>query len=43
VRALLADPAFVAKAPEAVVQRERTRLADLEERLRQVGGAAGAG
>jgi valyl-tRNA synthetase len=43
VRALLADPAFVAKAPEAVVERERTRLADLEERLRQMGGAAGAG
>ena len=43
VQALLADPAFVAKAPEAVVDRERARLADLEERLRQMGDAAGAG
>jgi valyl-tRNA synthetase len=43
VRALLDDPTFVAKAPEAVVERERARLADLEERVRQMGDAAGAG
>jgi valyl-tRNA synthetase len=39
LRALLADPAFTSKAPPAVVERERDRLADVEERLRQVGGA----
>jgi valyl-tRNA synthetase len=39
--ALLADPGFTSKAPAAVVERERERLADVEERLRQVGGAAG--
>jgi valyl-tRNA synthetase len=34
VRALLANDAFTSRAPEAVVQRERERLADLEaERL----------
>jgi valyl-tRNA synthetase len=38
LRALLADPAFTSKAPPAVIQRERDRLADVEERLRQVGG-----
>jgi valyl-tRNA synthetase len=36
--ALLADPGFTSKAPDAVIQRERDRLADVEERLRQVGG-----
>jgi valyl-tRNA synthetase len=39
LRALLDDPAFTSKAPPAVVERERDRLADVEERLRQVGGA----
>ncbi|RPH36898.1 MAG: valine--tRNA ligase [Chloroflexi bacterium] len=43
VRALLADPAFIGRAPEAVVQRERERLADIEERLRQVGDPVGPG
>jgi valyl-tRNA synthetase len=37
LEALLADPAFTSRAPAAVVDRERARLADLEERLRQVG------
>jgi valyl-tRNA synthetase len=40
LRALLADPGFSSKAPPAVVARERERLADVEERLRQVAGAA---
>ncbi|HJT63271.1 MAG TPA: hypothetical protein VJ839_00700, partial [Candidatus Limnocylindria bacterium] len=43
LRALLADPAFTGRAPEAVVRRERERLADIEERLRQVGGQMGPG
>jgi valyl-tRNA synthetase len=38
LQALLADAAFVAKAPPAVVERERQRLADLEEQRRQLGG-----
>jgi valyl-tRNA synthetase len=38
VRQLLANDAFTAKAPEAVVARERERLADLEEQLRQLEG-----
>jgi valyl-tRNA synthetase len=38
LRALLADPGFTSKAPDAVIQRERDRLADVEERLRQLGG-----
>jgi valyl-tRNA synthetase len=36
VRALLDNEAFVSKAPDAVVERERARLADLEEQLRQL-------
>jgi valyl-tRNA synthetase len=40
LRALLADPGFTSKAPDAVIQRERDRLADVEERLRQVGGTS---
>jgi valyl-tRNA synthetase len=40
LRALLADPGFSSKAPPAVVERERERLADVEDRLRQLGGAA---
>ncbi len=43
VQALLADPAFTGRAPKAVIQRERERLADLEQRLRQVGDPPGAG
>ena len=43
LRALLADPAFVTRAPGEVVERERARLADIEERLRQIGEAAGSG
>ncbi len=37
LRALLANPEFVAKAPPAVVSRERARLADLEARLQGLG------
>jgi valyl-tRNA synthetase len=37
LRALLANPAFTAKAPQVVVERERRRLAELEEQLRQMG------
>jgi len=36
VRALLATEAFIARAPAAVVDRERERLADLEQQLRQL-------
>jgi valyl-tRNA synthetase len=43
VRALLADAAFLERAPAAVVDRERQRLADLEERLRQIGSGDGSG
>ena len=40
VRALLEHGAFTAKAPEAVVERERERLAALEaERLQLIGGS----
>ena len=38
LEALLANDAFVAKAPEAVVQRERQRLADLLAERSQLGG-----
>jgi valyl-tRNA synthetase len=37
LRALLANPSFASKAPAEVVAKERGRLADLEERLRQLG------
>jgi valyl-tRNA synthetase len=37
LRALLGDGAFIGKAPPAVVERERSRLADLEAQLRQLG------
>jgi valyl-tRNA synthetase len=37
LRALLANPAFTSKAPAEVVARERARLAELEERLGQLG------
>jgi len=43
VQALLADPAFIARAPSAVVERERQRLAEIEERLRQIGESSGSG
>ncbi|MDQ2941119.1 MAG: valine--tRNA ligase [Chloroflexota bacterium] len=36
LRGLLANPSFVAKAPPEVVARERGRLSELEERLRQL-------
>jgi valyl-tRNA synthetase len=41
--ALLGDPNFVARAPAAVVARERQRLAEIEERLRQIGESSGSG
>ncbi len=37
LRQLLANESFVARAPAAVVERERQRLADLEEERRQLG------
>jgi valyl-tRNA synthetase len=37
-RGLLADPAFVAKAPQSVVARERARLEELETQLRLLEG-----
>ena len=37
VRDLLGNEAFVSRAPAAVVERERERLADLEAQLRQLG------
>ena len=36
LRALLANPEFTAKAPGAVVARERKRLGELEEQMRQI-------
>jgi valyl-tRNA synthetase len=38
LRALLADAAFTSRAPAAVVERERTRLADLEEQRQRLVG-----
>jgi valyl-tRNA synthetase len=43
LQALLADPDFVARAPGAVVERERQRLAEIDERLRQIGEAPRSG
>ena len=43
LEALLGDPNFVARAPAAVVARERQRLAEIEERLRQIGESSGSG
>jgi valyl-tRNA synthetase len=43
LEALLGDPNFVARAPAAVVARERQRLAQVEERLRQIGESSGSG
>ena len=40
---LLGDPAFASRAPANVVERERARLAEVEERLRQIGAESGAG
>ena len=40
---LLGDPAFVSRAPASVIERERARLAEVEERLRQIGPPNGAG
>ena len=37
VRELLANESFVSRAPAAVVDGERARLADLEDQLRQLG------
>jgi valyl-tRNA synthetase len=39
LRTLLANPSFTSKAPAEVVARERDRLAELEDRLRQLGTA----
>jgi valyl-tRNA synthetase len=36
VRALLENEAFTSRAPAAVVDQERHRLAELEEQLRQL-------
>lgn len=41
LRELLASPDFVAKAPATVVERERARLAQLEDQLRQLRAADG--
>jgi len=43
LRSLLEDGAFVSRAPAAVVERERARLVEVEERLRQIGIESGAG
>jgi len=37
LQGLLGNQAFVEKAPDAVVQRERERLAELQEQLRTLG------
>ena len=41
--ALLGDPVFASRAPANVVERERARLAEVEERLRQIGAESGTG
>jgi valyl-tRNA synthetase len=41
LRELLANGAFISRAPAAVVERERTRLADLESQLAAIGEDAG--
>jgi valyl-tRNA synthetase len=38
LKALLGNQSFVAKAPPAVVEKERRRLSELEEQLRQLSG-----
>jgi valyl-tRNA synthetase len=38
LKALLANTDFTSKAPAAVVERERSRLRELEDALRQLGG-----
>jgi len=38
LEALLGNPDFTAKAPAEVVERERDRLRELEQALRQLGG-----
>jgi valyl-tRNA synthetase len=43
LEALLGDPNFIARAPATVVARERERLAEIEERLRQIGESSGSG
>ena len=40
VRALLANASFTSRAPEAVVARERERLAQIEAQLAQLEGEA---
>ena len=37
LRTLLGNEAFVSRAPDEVVERERQRLAELEDQLRQLG------
>jgi valyl-tRNA synthetase len=41
LRELLANGAFISRAPAAVVERERTRLADLDNQLAAIGEDAG--
>jgi valyl-tRNA synthetase len=41
LRALVSNEAFIARAPAAVVERERARLGELESQLAAVGEDAG--